>query len=332
MVNLSAIFESHELHNAVAAINALLAKTQNFQRASGLKTFPELALGRTFNASEVIDIVHGNQPTYPGMKEVLSSGLVGWTLPPNNREIQEALMTQAVLEHMDRAERAAGLVDQPMNFERDIVSRYVLIGMDFISEIYDAFGGYQAFTRSSSAEILSVLLQVHEKAINTTVQALTYLHYGADWFEDPEYDFAPSLNRAVTIFSELKKQQGVKSYKSQFVSRSLLHRRWSGTKQTLALVYAASTIKVNRKTLLQVMLSGNFSYQAHSRYLTEWLGRSRYICEHIFKKMDDLDLHRTSSRLFSRVQPRAFRPSKLKPVEHDIVRAQFRKKFRKSTM
>lgn len=329
MVDLSALFESQELRNAVAAIEALLAKSENSQRPPGQKTFAELALGRTFNAFEVIDIVYGNQPTYPGMKEVLSSGLAGWSLFPNNKEIQEALMTQAVLDHMDASERAVGLVDQPMNFARDILARYVLTGMDFLSEIYDAFGGYQAFTRSASTEILSNLIEMHEKAINTTVQALTYLHYGADWFEDPEFDFAPSLNRAVTIFSELKKQRGVKTYKEQYVSRSLLHRRWSETKQTLALVYAASTIKVNRKSLLQVMLAGNFSYAPHAKYLNEWLGRARFICDHIFERMDNLDLHRKSSRLLANVEPRAFRPSKLKPIEHDIVRAQFRKKFRK---
>lgn len=135
MIDISEIFKSQELRNAVTAIEALIAKNQTPQAHAGQKTFAQLALGRTLNAREVIAIVYGNQPSNPGMKEVLSSGLVGWTLLPDNKETQLALMTQAMVTYMDESDRAAGLVDQPFKLAGDIVSRYVLTGMPFLTGI-----------------------------------------------------------------------------------------------------------------------------------------------------------------------------------------------------
>jgi len=328
MANLPDIFMSEELNEAVKAVEALLARNQLQRKNPDGKTFTELALGRTFHAREALAIISSSDPVYPGLKAVLSAGVVGWALFPKDREMRSVLMTQAVLQHMDDAERSVGLVDQPLTVARDIVARYLLTGIDFLTEIYDQIGGYEAFARIASLDIMAELFEPHAKTINTANRALAYLHHGADRFNDPEYDFAPSLNRAVTIFTELKIARGPEAYGKDYVSRSLLHRRWSQTKPTLALVYSASTIKVNRRTLLKVMLEGDYHYSSHVKYLDEWLGRARYVSEHIFAKMDQPELHQITSRLLANVEPRRFSAPEITPAEEKIVSAQFRKKFR----
>ncbi|PDT20041.1 hypothetical protein [Rhizobium hidalgonense] len=328
MADLSDIFESEELNEAVKAVEALLARRQPPRRMPGDRTFRELTLGKTFHAREAIAIISSSEPAYPGLKAVLSSGLVGWALFPKDREMRVVLMTQAVLQHMDDAERSVGLVDQPITVARDIVARYVLTGIEFLTEIYDQLGGYEAFSRIASLDIMADLFEPYSKTIKTTNRALAYLHHGADRFRDPEYDFAPSLNRAVTIFNELKSARGAEAYGADYVSRSLLHRRWSQTKPSLALIYSASTIKVRRKPLLEVMLQGEYHYSSHVEYLDEWLGRARYVSDHVFAKMDPPDLQNITSKLLANVEPRRFAAPRLTVEEDKILNAQFRKKFR----
>lgn len=331
MGDFNELLHSDELRNAAAAIDALLARYKLPRRPAGKRRFKELALGNTFQAREVLEIILSDEPAYPGLREVLAAGFVGWVLFPTRREMRVQLMIQAVMEHMDDAERAAGLVDEPLDFTRDIIARYVFTGADFLTDIYHELGGYEAFTRALNIPALVALFDEHAKAIDTTARALAYLHHGADQFEDPEYDFAPSLNRAITIFAELKKRE-LASYKSKFVSRSLLHTRWTKNKQTLALVYAASTIKVNKKTLLQVMLDGKFTYYQHSKFLHSWIARARYVSEYIFEKMGDPKLKKETVRLLPDPSPQSFDAPVLTASEAAAMESQFRKRFRKKSM
>lgn len=337
MVELRDILESDEVTQAVNAIEELLSKRDWVRKDPNQKSFEELALGSTFKAKDVLEIILSDEPAYPGFKEVLAAGFVGWVLFPEEHDPSLNYMTHAILNHMNQAEAVVGFTHEPVTLARDIVARYVLVGFDFLSDIYHPFGGYEAFTRSNSLEISNILNEVEHKKIETTIRALTYLHHGADSFKDAEYDFAPSLNRAVTILGILKKRFGEPEYKRFYVSRSLLLERWSEGKDTLAFVYAASTVKVGRKSLLQVIQSGKFSYEQHETSFREWISRTRYVTEHIFKKMERTDLQQRTMRSLPDVEPQKFAPPKIKnqadpanksEAEAAIVTSNFRKRFR----
>jgi hypothetical protein len=235
-------------------------------------------------------------------------------------------MIQEMLWHLDGAERKAGLLDSPLDLERDLIARYVFTGIDFLTDIYNEFGGYEAFTRVNNVETMSEHFTPVRKILNTSVKALTFLHYGADSYLDPILDFQPSLNRAVSIFKELKKVDYA-AFQENFVSRSLLHEHWSGTKETLALLYSASTIKVGRKSLLQVLMSLNSTHEQTSKYLQIWLGRARYVSDHIFANMADLELSVASDHVLPSIIPLPFSPPELSSLELTILRSQFRKKL-----
>ncbi len=331
MADVRDIFESDELHHAVKAIENLIRKGNLVRGAPDQKAFRELALGNRFHASEILRIILAEHPVYPGLREVLAAGFVGWVLFPDLKEIRNVLMIQEVLWHLDGAERKAGLLTEKLSIERDIVARYVVTSFDFLKEIYSEFGGYEAFTRINNIETMNSIISVEKKTVETTVRALLYLHHEADLYRDPEYDFAPSLNRAVTIFAHLKRAPEAFTYKDHFVSRSLLHRRWSETKQTLALVYAASTIKVGRTSLLQIILNLQFSYSAHFKFLQVWVGRARYVSDHVFSKMGDWELQMETEKLLPEIQPLPFKAAALPLLETKILTSQFRKKFKNSS-
>ena len=328
-VNVDDILTSEELVTVVTAVNSLLQKYNLPKKNPLQKSFSEIALGKTFKARDALEIILSDDPTYPGFREVLASGFVGWATFPQYQPIGYALMTHAILEHMDKCERAVGLVDHDLDLPRDIVSRYVLTGIDFLADIYDQLGGYDAFTRAYSPDSLTLSANTEDKSIKTVIHAMTYLHHGADRFIDAEYDFAPSLNRAASIFRELKKSLGPQDYSEKYVARSLLHRQWTGSKPALALQYAASSMRVKRKSFLVIMLEGSFSYSQHHTYIDEWLGRARFVSDHIFSKMESDDLGRITMRLLGEIKPRPFKAPKITPLETAIMNAQFNKKFRR---
>jgi len=95
----------------------------------------------------------------------------------------------------------------------------------------------------------------------------------------------------------------------------------------LALIYAASTIRVNRKTLLQVIIEGFFSYE-HRRYFDEWIGRARYAASHIFARMADHKLTDETLRLLGEGLPIPFAAPKLDAHEQESFDTAFRNYIR----
>lgn len=322
MVDIKDVIESKEMQDVVAALNALKQRWAPEHQATDHVHPTVLALVGKYKAKEILHVLLDNHEYYPGYKEVLAASFGGWLIMPRERRVREILMIHAALDHMHDAEWKLGNAE--LSLERDITARYILTSMDFLIEIYDGLGGYQAFAQNPSFELLWITFERDEKSINTCVLAMRFLHHAVNRFSARGRPFVPSLNKAVLALDELKATKPPFPYKEKYVSRSLLHQRWSQNKQTLALLYAASTIRINRKTLLQLILDGFFSYQDHQPYLDIWVRRARYVAAHIFARMGDLDLERKTMRLVGDGPTTAFAPPKLNGVET----AAFDKAFR----
>lgn len=314
MAELSDILESSEMNDAVRALAAL--KQKFLPGESDNEHWPvATALVGRYRADAVLKILLSDKTYYPGYKEVMAASFAGWLIAPHYPKLRQDLMIRAALDHMDRAEVSAGInADSPFTMEKDIAARYLFTGIDFLIEIYDCLGGYNAFSEAPSLDELWEGLDGIEKTINTAARAIAFLHHAVDRFGRPGFQFAPSLNKAVTVLDTLKATKNF-PYKEKYVSRSLLHERWSQNKQTLALVYAASTIRVGRKTLLDKLLSGLFSYEEHQRHLGLWVGRARYVATHIFARMADLDLERETSSLLGEGDGLPFSPPRIVGAE-----------------
>lgn len=322
MVNVKDLIESKEMQDVVVAIGALKQRWAPKHQATDHVRPTVLALVGKYKAKEILQVLLDNHEYYPGYKEVLAASFGGWLIAPRERHVREVLMVHAALDYMHDAERKLG--EAELSLERDITARYILTSLDFLVEIYDCLGGYQAFAENPSFEKLWEEFERDEKIIGTAVLAMRFLHHAVDRFSARGRPLAPSLNKAVLALDELKATKPPFPYKEKYVSRSLLHQRWSQNKQTLALLYAASTIRINRKTLLQLILDGFFSYQDHQPYLDIWVRRARYVAAHIFARMSDLDLERKTMRLVGDGPTTAFAPPKLNGVET----AAFDKAFR----
>lgn len=310
MVELSEILDSKEMKDVIKAINALKRKYLSNHYETDRPWPIALALVGRYNAKFVLELLLNDKQYYPGYKDILAASFCGWLIAPRTPRVRETLMIQAALSHMNSAEVNAGFLDTDFTIEADIAARYLFTGTDFLVEIYDCLGGYKAFLDAPTYEDIWDAFKTVEKVINTTSRAIAYLHHATDRFCGSGRTFTPSLNKAVHVLDVLKENDEA-AYKEKYVSRSLLHERWSQNKQTLALIYAASTIRVHRNTLLKLILSGFFEFSIHGKFLKLWVGRARYTATHIFGKMDDHNLLRSTKRLLGEGDAIAFSPPKL---------------------
>jgi hypothetical protein len=312
MAELPDILSSSEMGDVVAALAALRKKYMPSSGDEGHWPVATALVGR-YRPDKVLQILLSETPRYPGYKEVLAASFAGWLIAPRYPKLRQDLMVRAALDHMQRAEVTAGVVrDLPLTLEKDVAARYLFTGIEFLIEVYDCLGGYNAFSEAPSLDELWDGLEGVEKTINTAARAIAFLHHAVDRSARP--GFTPSLNKAVTVFDALKDAKEY-PYKDRYVSRSLLHQRWSQNKQTLALVYAASTIRVNRKTLLDQILAGFFSYEHHRQHLELWVARARYVATHIFARMVDPDLERATTAVVGEGPIKPFTPAKLMGAE-----------------
>lgn len=315
MIDVREILESAEMDEVIRAVDALRKRFSLRPIYQGEHEWP-VALARVgrFRADVVLEILLSEEKYYPGYKEVLAAAFGGWLIVPRYAKLREALMMHAAVDFMEKAVASSGN-DELLTIKKDVLDRYLFIGPEFLVEIFDCLGGYRAFADMPSFDELWGDIEYVEKTIITAERAIAYLHHAVDRFARPGFQFVPSLNKAVSVFDELKKKERGYPFKEKYVSRSLLHQRWSQNKQTLALLYAASSIQINRKTLLQLLLDGFFSYEDHGRYLHKWIGRARYVSDHIFSKMSDAELGRKTRRLLGDGPMMAFRPPKLDEME-----------------
>ncbi|ANP88276.1 hypothetical protein [Rhizobium leguminosarum] len=331
MAEIAEILESEEMAEVMRAVEALKQRfgahpgSIPFQRNDGQHLWP-IALTRVgrYKPDVVLKILLDDHEYYPGYKAILAAGFGGWLIAPRSKEVREALVVHAAVAHMDRAESLAS-IDTSFTVQKDIAARYLFTGTDFLVEVYDCLGGHRAFGEAPSFDELWDAFESVEKTINTASRAITYLHHATDRFGSPGSRFVPSLNKAVSVLDELKNAKKSDPSAQQYVSRSLLHQRWSQNKQTLALLYSASTIRINRRTLLQIILDGFFSYEDHRSYLETWVGRARYVATHIFARMKgDLELERKTHRILGEGKITPFSPPKL----DDAELASFKRTFR----
>ncbi len=312
MIDVKEVIESKEMRDVITALDALKRRWTPEHQATDHVRPTVLALVGKYKATEILQVLLDSREYYPGYKEVLAASFGGWLITPRERRVREVLMVHAALDHMHDAEWKLG--DAELSLERDITARYILTSMDFLVEIFDCLGGYQAFAENPSFEKIWEEFERDEKIIGTAVLAMRFLHHAIDRSSARGRPFLPSLSKAVLMLDVLK-EKNPSPYKEKYVSRSLLHQRWSQNKQTLAMLYAASTIRISRKTLLQLILDGFFSYQDHQPYFDIWMRRTRYVAAHIFGRMTDTDLERKTMRLVGEGPATAFAPAKLSDIE-----------------
>lgn len=145
--------------------------------------------------------------------------------------------------------------------------------------------------------------------INTINKMLVYCHHIADDRSKGQ----PSVNRAIEMVSRIH-EHGVSS-------RSAIYAEWAKCKDNIALIYAASSIKRGSGSLLDDLLTGDAEYAKYAKYLPAWIGRARYVCEHILDQMPDEQLYQINVKPLRQVNSLPFSPRTFTALELAAIRA-----------
>jgi len=146
------------------------------------------------------------------------------------------------------------------------------------------------------------------------------------------------MNRAIEVLRAVRQKEmerhkatsvNRKTPNYTYLSRSVLLDRWTSGRGTLALLYAANRLSVGKRSLLDVLVSGTFSYRHHGHLIHQWLQMAQYVSDHIFALLDDhakknrQRLTTFTRKLIGDVAALSFSPVFMRKEERRIIEASF---------
>ncbi len=284
----------------------------------GQKSFSEIALGPLFDSKAAMNAITAPPDGYQSFREVMFMGICGWMTSPRDSTYALLLMRHGVLDHFADLEGRSELRGLSV-IQADYAVRYLLAGDDFLTDIFYPLGGHGAFSTSISREHLQDWHWGQADSIRKLATACGVLHFAQTHFSDNRKYHSISQQRAVAALTKLNKGKSV---------RSTLLKRWSENKSSLALLYAASTIKYGDQTLLDAVLSSavkarNFLPASH-----QWLSRARYFCDTVLATLEtDDEQYSANLTLLDSLEPMKFRPPKFSEEHESLIRSAFLRKM-----
>jgi hypothetical protein len=330
MKDLEELLESTEMANVVRAIESLQRKYMPAELLGvSLEDVVELTTSPEFSPREVMELLLEENRSHPVFRPILAASLNGWLIDPHDEATRGILVSHVALRHMRQIDAKFARFKH-ISVEEDIAQRYVLTGTDFLLDVFVRLGGYNTLANMPSEEQFDVAASDTEiKAIKTAARAVAYFHHAVNRFNVSDFKLGLSLSRAVAIFDILRDSKNNYPSKSRLVARSVLHARWSQNKSTLALFYAASTIWHGRKTLLDILLDGSFSYTRHHKHLINWFKRSRFVVDHVLSRMGDPTLSAINRTVLPSIDGAEFAPPQLDAHETAAFDSAFRQFIRR---
>lgn len=279
------------------------------------KSFSQIALMPAFKASDAIEALCAAPDGYSSFREVVFLGLCGWVSEPDDNSYALLLMRHAVFDYLSKLEQKPELrkLDPSLH---DLAVRHVFAGQDFFTDILRPIGGYTGLSLSICREYLQDWHFSQRAGIEKLVLACHVLHYARENFTDAQKYYAVSQQRAVLALTALNEGRSV---------RSTLLDRWSRNAKSLALLYAASTIKLSGKNLLDEILSSSVRADTFLPKFGEWMGRARYFSDLVLRELEaESDVCNRLIAMKS-IAPRKFTPARFTPAQESSIRGVFLK-------
>lgn len=305
-----------DLENKLAELDQLLADCARQRKPITQPTFESIALGTRFHAEKAVPIIAAADPQYFGIVEVLFLGLCGWVVSPDDHTIPLIFMNHAILDHVASAEEQAGLRGD-FHFSRDFIARYLMVGRDFLGDVYYAMSGHYGFSLAPERNTLGEWLSGEKRALNTLVKACQLVHFAADHLADVKEYRRTSLTLIIETLGAMRDDE--------LVERTAFYEAWGTNKSTLALLYAASTITRDGSNLLDRILSGELRATEFLSSFELWMGRARYFAERILPTLRISELAKDNMKPLKNHTGTAFNHAPFSAPEIDFISRKFKK-------
>ncbi|MFK0331035.1 hypothetical protein ACIQUB_07915 [Rhizobium sp. NPDC090275] len=306
-----------ELSSKLAEIEHMIMQDAVQRKPRDQPSFASIALVKEFRADKAIPIIAVADPSYVGIAEVLFLGLCGWVVSPNDDVIELALMHHGVIDHMAAAEQQAGL-HTSFQVRSDLFARYILVGPDFLSDVYYEMSGHFGFSSVPDRITIGEWLSSEARALRTLVKACQIMHYATDHLDDPSKYHRLSLTRIIEVLSAMRDDS--------LVERTIFYQIWGTNKRTLSLLYAASTISRGHDTLLDRILSGEVRSKEFQPEFDLWVGRAKYFATHVLSNLRIAGLVATNMKGLKSCKEKAFLSPDFSPKEAQFLERKMSKK------
>lgn len=233
---------------------------------------------KQFDPRYSIGILLDSRDSFTGHKEVLFSGLCAWVASPNDsRIIRHAMVIQSAQLMASAEDRVMEMMasGETMAIFVDFAVRLQALGIDYLNEIYYAFGGADSILNAPSDRSLRARLKRQGQKLADALTLVDIIHYVQENLATPEYRPA-SLNTARKLVHRVGGTRGDRQCDTI----------WREFRPSLALAYAASSLWLRGGSLLDRIIKGRASFRTHGKLLPEWLARAKH-AEQIIKQIQE---------------------------------------------
>ena len=239
--------------------------------------FAKYYYGFLFNAKKAAGVILDEGRHFKGLKETLLAALQTWSLNPYDYQMRREITVAAITNMLVRAEsRAKKLASSSLS--RDFEARYVILGEQFITELYGGVGGSKALFRKSAPKNLKNKLTLNRRSLQNIIEVMRIYHF--------VYENGASLNKSASLDGALRIFEKMSSRHSQHYTDRKgfsplggreLDRAWSDFGIAAPYLYAAAHTRVaGGKTLIDGLQAGELSTNADAPWVTVWLRHTAY--------------------------------------------------------
>ena len=274
-----------------------------------------------FKSVYQIGILLNEQPSYFAHKEVLFQILCMDVLAPDRRKYRKAAAAITMVDCMIDAQQAtynhiehAALAEQLANFHT--------AGPVFFDQIYHPLGGIKAIRdaparRGWGSSVLKLAQDVED-----VIHLMTVYHYHYEHLRhDPGFNRA-SLNLGSKLVPTVRKGRETK------LSKRTVQERWAGLKDSAAMLYAASSIEHDDRTLLRCIIEDWLTFEDVEPVFSEWVARARFVASEILMNCAERDTASDNLEKLPEVAPMPFSAPVVPPERAREIADAFRRKPR----
>ncbi|WP_243375084.1 hypothetical protein [Microvirga solisilvae] len=278
---------------------------------------------KRFDSRHVISRLLARDESYFAHREALFAAFCAYVVAPRKPGLRKSSIALTAARLMIQAERK---VRDQFDGDAELADFYMRMhgyGRDFLEEIYYPIGGLRTLSIAPSPKQLKSKFAEEAENLPYLVTMMKVHHYNLQELTDRNKYLPPSQAKSAALVKELKIHKPKVNQKA-VAGQEIMEDHWRRHSQTVAFLYAASDIYVTQnRSLLDLLLAGELTYDQHYKHFHEWIGRTAFVVRDIMGKLSKAEEAVQARKLMPIVSPIAFRAPKFAAVQVETIRGKY---------
>jgi hypothetical protein len=269
-----------------------------------------------FSPIHALRILADERPTFPGYRGAALNALACWMLAPRDGKLREAAISNSAARYLGQIERP--LVENTGGSkELAQLHAFHMLATDFLREVYFPIGGVVGILAASDRTSIRKALNEARKSLDCAIEMVRVLH----WLQEqgPQVDLYPaSIKKTTEAIDGLG-----------LVRARAAYDHWREHKDNVSLTYAAESIEVGHRSLLDCLQSGALDKATPTR-IRIMIGRAHFVNQAILSTVKADDVLEGNEACLPKMPAIAFNVDPFEGKEITTIRNEFKRKLRSS--